>query len=481
MAVRIHVPEATEEDTNTDPPVQAAAPTAATTTNAEGADYKKPPDAMAPFVCYASAGMVTGSPTEETQQALAAEMTTTQEAIMQGKCVLDSGATRSLGSAQAIEQVMRLSADAVANIDVKAQGQDGTLKVHALSGGEGRIIQLEQTTSGHQVFPLTQDFYTNSTKSSQEVPSLKAYVQNAPEKGKETESQLSGTGVYTAESSCEGSDVSDSGESEQLSTSHVDAALISSTPAVERELRLALRQVGEDPPARWTKPELRLRLEQVTGEDMSKKVKKETVERSPYEDLVKRMNAASRRKQELIDFCHKELRMSNLERMTIAMIQHAAMYKIYEMAPAHPSDIVGFGTHGRLTYRALRQQEPGYAKWVKETARKDEGKNHSDPRLIRLARWLENEGDEEMVPETKKIDYKNLAITKAKSKARGSRDGHATTEATSSNPEDMALDLMKNMCQAIEDLKNEVAVLKQEPRRKTHSKEEDQYDPTSTG
>ena len=252
------------------------------------------------------------------------------------------------------------------------------------------------------------------------------------------------------------------------------------TDLTREELRLALRQVGEDPPARWTKPELRLRLEQVTGEDMSKKVKKETVERSPYEELVKRMNAASRRKQELIDFCHKELRMSNLDRMTIAMIQHAAMYKIYEMAPAHPSDIVGFGTHGRLTYRALRQQEPGYAKWVKETARKDEGKNHSDPRLIRLARWLENEGDEEMVPETKKIDYKNLAITKAKSKARASRDGYVTTEATSSNPEDTALDLMKNMCQAIEDLKNEVAVLKQEPRRKIHSKEEDQDDPKST-
>ena len=42
----------------------------------QGADYKKPPDAMAPFVCYASAGVVTGSPTEETQQALAAEMAT---------------------------------------------------------------------------------------------------------------------------------------------------------------------------------------------------------------------------------------------------------------------------------------------------------------------------------------------------------------------------------------------------------------------
>ncbi|CAE7560862.1 unnamed protein product [Symbiodinium microadriaticum] len=105
-----------------------------------GADYKKPPDAMAPFVCYASAGVVTEDQTEQTHQALAAEVPTTQEAIMQGKCVLDSGATRSLGSARAIEQVMRLSADAVSHVD---------------------------------------DFYTNSTHVRQEVPSLMSYVQNA--------------------------------------------------------------------------------------------------------------------------------------------------------------------------------------------------------------------------------------------------------------------------------------------------------------
>ena len=196
----------------------------------QGADYKKEPDAQAPFVCYATAGVVT----EEPHQALATESPTTQEAVMQGKCVLDSGATRSLGSAHAIEQVMRLSSDAVARIDtsdcpkfgfgnsseetcvstvhlkVKAQGQDGTLKIHALSGGAGpilfsiealrklkavvdydsdmvvfralnpsRIIQLEQSTSGHQVFPLTDDFYKNSVQACQEVPSLMSYVQNA--------------------------------------------------------------------------------------------------------------------------------------------------------------------------------------------------------------------------------------------------------------------------------------------------------------
>ena len=253
------------------------------------------------------------------------------------------------------------------------------------------------------------------------------------------------------------------------------------TDLTREELRQALIQAGETPPARWTKPELRLRLEQVTGEDMSQKVKKETVERSPYDEMVRKMNAASRRKSDLIDFCQTELRMSNLDRMTIAKIQHAAMQKIYELAPAHPSDIVGFGTHGRLTYQRLRQQEPGYAKWVKKTARDDEGKNLSDPRLVRLARWLENEGDEEMVPETKKIDYKNLVTNKAKSKASAAKAGYASTEATSSTPEDTALDLMKNMCQAIEELKNEVAVLKKEPRRKTQSKEEDKIDPGNAG
>ena len=47
----------------------------------QGADYKKEPDAQAPFVCDATAGVVT----EEPHQALATESPTTQEAVMQGE------------------------------------------------------------------------------------------------------------------------------------------------------------------------------------------------------------------------------------------------------------------------------------------------------------------------------------------------------------------------------------------------------------
>ncbi|CAE7220198.1 RE1 [Symbiodinium sp. CCMP2592] len=478
----------------------------------QSADYKKEPDAQAPFVCFATAGVVT----EEDDQAFSVEAPTTQEAVLQGKCVLDSGATRSLGSAHAIEQVMRLSSGAVSHIDVgdcpkfgfgnsseercvstvhfkvKAQGQDGTLKVHALSGGEGpilfsiealrklkaivdydsdmvvfralnpkRLIQLEQSTSGHQIFPLTEDFYTNSVEADREVPGLMSYAPKAEP-----------TAEFDKE--CDSDDGGDGSDDRQCEKSVTFPRVILSISALQNmadltsaELRQALAQLGETPPAKWTKPELRLRLEQLTKEDMSQRVKKESKQRSPYEEMVRRMNAASKRKATLIEFCRQELNMHNLDSWTIVRIQHEAMKKIYEVAEADASDMVGFGIHGRLTYRELRSQQPGYVKWVKDTARTN--KEEADTRLLRLARWLESEGDEEMIADAKKIDYKNLKVEKSEAKGKGYPSSSPATGST----EDPTMTMMKNMCQAIESLQSQVAELRIEPRRKmVASKEE---------
>ena len=255
----------------------------------------------------------------------------------------------------------------------------------------------------------------------------------------------------------------------QLPLTLIDKGMADLTRA---EMRQALTQLGETPPSKWTKPELRLRLEQVTGEDMSQRVKKESKQRSPYDEIVRRMNAASKRKATLIEFCRQELNMHNLDSWTIVRIQHEAMKVIYTVAPADATDLVGFGMHGRLTYRDLRLQQPGYVKWVKETARKNTGE--ADPRLLRLARWLETEGDEEMVPEGKKVNYKNLGVEKdpPKSPEKG---------YPSSSAEETTLTMMKNMCHAIEELKNEVAVLKSEPRRKmVASKDETESEKPAT-
>ena len=132
------------------------------------------------------------------------------------------------------------------------------------------------------------------------------------------------------------------------------------TDLSREELRLALAQLGEQPPSSWTKVELRLRLEQVSGEDMSQKVKNKPADRSPYEILVAQLNASSKNKRTLIRFCENELRMTNLDSWSIPRIQHEAMKEIYQHAEAHPSDLVGFGAHAALTYRQIHREQEGH-------------------------------------------------------------------------------------------------------------------------
>ena len=193
---------------------------------------KKPPggplENMAPFVCYA--GYQETTVTEE--QALTTSRPSTQEAILQGKCVVDSGATKSLGSIKALEYVMQQANGVVNHVDlqdrprfgfgnssedtcistvhlnVSAGGKPGMLKVHALDTGEGpilfsidalrslgaivdysadlmvlrnldprQVIRLERSSAGHQLFPLTEDFYKHAETANQDVPSLESYVQ----------------------------------------------------------------------------------------------------------------------------------------------------------------------------------------------------------------------------------------------------------------------------------------------------------------
>ena len=182
---------------------------------------------QAPFICLAD-------------QVFAAvgvgEKITTRQAMEQGKAVVDGGATRTLGSVTALETLMRLNQQkngtpglekldteqrptfgfgnssrdqclSTAWMAIQAGGRQGQLKVHTLDKGTGpilfsvetlralgavidfehdlvcfrkldpeRIIQLEQSSSGHQLIPLTQDWYHASTAVRSPVPSLKDFI-----------------------------------------------------------------------------------------------------------------------------------------------------------------------------------------------------------------------------------------------------------------------------------------------------------------
>ena len=185
----------------------------------------------APFVCYATE---TGS--EQAYHSTdSSSPPTTMQAVIQGKCVLDCGATKSLGSVYALEQIMRLSNQGIASVDrnnrpsfsfgnstenrclstvhlkVSAGGQPGVLRVHALDQGRGpvllsvealkalkatvdfehnlmilrgvndrKLIPLEQARSGHLLLPLTEDLFSKALDANVAVPSLSSYVREMP-------------------------------------------------------------------------------------------------------------------------------------------------------------------------------------------------------------------------------------------------------------------------------------------------------------
>ena len=164
------------------------------------------------------------------------EKLTTLQAMERGMAVIVGGATSTLGSVKALEQVMMLNQDAkgkhgvesvdlsdqpvfgfgnsshdkclsTANLTVVADGREGQLRVHALDRGEGpvlfsikslralgaivdyehdlicfrrlndqKIIPLEQSSAGHQLLPLTQDWYDGANATKAPIPSLKDYL-----------------------------------------------------------------------------------------------------------------------------------------------------------------------------------------------------------------------------------------------------------------------------------------------------------------
>ena len=185
---------------------------------------------MAPFVCYTD-----GVGEERFSQAHlgVAEAPTTAEAVAEGKAIIDCGATKSLGSVHALEQVMRLSQNGMSRVDtdnqpvfgfgnssedrcvstlhlnLRAGGRPGTLRIHALDKGSApvllsvstlrslgaivdfgennmvlraidpqKLIALEQSQAGHLLLPLIGDILDNAVPTCQPVPNLSSFVQN---------------------------------------------------------------------------------------------------------------------------------------------------------------------------------------------------------------------------------------------------------------------------------------------------------------
>ena len=229
------------------------------------------------------------------------------------------------------------------------------------------------------------------------------------------------------------------------------------------QLRAALGAMGETPPAAWTKMELRLRLQEITGEDLSLSYKKLTQgPPSEYQEWLRLLKQAKTKKAQLQKFVTEKLKLTNIDNMTIAQLEIHALRKIYEISKPHHSDPLGFGKFSAKTYFEVMTTEPGYCSWIKETA--IEGQ--CDPRLLRFHQWLELTNNEEMISEDK-------TRSKIKVPPRGFKDTkkvEAPVEATSSSSNSQTsleskLDAMMSMMAS---LKGEVDQMKEDqmPRKK---------------
>ena len=192
-------------------------------------------EATSSFICYSDEQHSLAAEAED--QSFATGIST-NEAVAQGKAVIDGGATRTLASCAAMEAIMALNAkrsghNGVLKIDkencptfgfgngstnrctatvqlaIRADQKPGALTVHCLDQGAGplllsvdtlrrlkavidfeadlvcfralddtRLVSVERSQTGHQLIPMTEDLYKCSLVAKSAIPSLRDLVRD---------------------------------------------------------------------------------------------------------------------------------------------------------------------------------------------------------------------------------------------------------------------------------------------------------------
>ncbi|CAE7039700.1 unnamed protein product [Symbiodinium sp. CCMP2592] len=201
------------------------------------------------------------------------------------------------------------------------------------------------------------------------------------------------------------------------------------------QLQEHLGKLGEECPTQWGKAEIKARICELV-EELGQEIPSGRT-RPPLATMMTEMNKGSRKKADL------------------------AIRKIYDLSPATGMDPVGFGRHASLSYEEIMKEWPEYCQWVLQTAH--ENGKESDYRLQRLAGWLRNQPTKE----------KSYPTTKAKARSPATRSPYP---ATSSGSHEDQSEKIRQLTEAMEIMKAEMAALVPEPRRKKAeaSKSEDE-------
>ncbi|CAE7937875.1 unnamed protein product, partial [Symbiodinium necroappetens] len=162
------------------------------------------------------------------------------------------------------------------------------------------------------------------------------------------------------------------------------ASSVSTMPKpTKADLQAELALLGETAPAGWTKLELEQRLRELRelGVTDHENVRANT----SMEKMMKDLRRASRLKSTLAKYCTETLQLELTGNEVMAKLIDKATKEIYRVCPAEGHDLVSFGKHADECYITLATEYPEYATWVKTTY-KENGEEHVEPRLARLAK-----------------------------------------------------------------------------------------------
>lgn len=222
------------------------------------------------------------------------------------------------------------------------------------------------------------------------------------------------------------------------------------------ELRAEMERLGETPPKRWTRVEMGQRLDEMYEEQPHMKPKVVKKNKTDLRLQVVALNQNSRKKSQLQEWCRTHLRMPVSGNETIAQLQKAAMLRIYEETTPAPEDPVGFGKAASLTYQEI-SEDTNYCAWVKQTAAEGDG----CVQLKRLARWL-NQTEDEKMPPVAASRHKMEPVPSPSKKSGSQTEEEMTPEMTM---------MIKQLVEAVHELKDEVDELRSERPRRTKKKE----------
>ncbi|OLP90409.1 hypothetical protein AK812_SmicGene28023 [Symbiodinium microadriaticum] len=434
---------------------------------------------QAPFVCYHDQvidehlnGFAISEIEETKHEALSANVEgtglSTSEAVMKGMCVVDGGATQTVGSVRAVEAVLdqnlrrhgstRLSSVSTkdpptfsfgnstenkclstALLRVTAGGTPGELRVHTLDHGQSpillsiealrrlgavidfeadliafrhlndkKIVRLARGKSGHQLLPLTEDWMANAQI---------------------LEQWNHATDMFAAILA--------------QNLAFLVPRLVPNTmdKMSKAELTLHLRSVGEEPPKSWGRLELKQRLAEMAelGEVAIATPKKE---KTPLQQATTELNRASVRKATLVEHVKENYGLKVGPNDTVAVIQRNCLNHLLTTIEPVDEDTMGFGKHSAKTYLEVMECDAQYAEWARVTAQEASCSVH----LRRFVTWLDQRGSKEIkkkvvvTPKKKSVagGYKKPPTTATSSMSSGSTPVVAMASSMSSGSAPMA-------------------------------------------